>query len=34
MASVSVEGVERLEGVEIGGGSSVEGEGEGVDGET
>ena len=34
MVSVSVGGVERLDGVEMGGGSSAEREGEGVDGET
>ena len=34
MVSISVGGVERLEGVQMGGGSSVEGEGERVDRET
>ena len=34
MVSVSVGGVERLDGVKMGGGSSAEREGEGVNGET
>ena len=34
MVSVLIGGVERLEGLEMGGGFSLEGKGEGADGET